>query len=76
MKSIFKQIRNRTLKLSMRFWSEQPARRSNGISYKLLNQSDQKNAIDLETSNHSHQSDVMDLRLNDFNVSTQQHFIK
>lgn len=70
MKCIFKQIRNRTLKVSMWFWSEHPRRRSNGISYKLLNQTDHKSSL-FETASHSHLSDVMDLRLNDFDVSTQ-----
>lgn len=72
MNFILKQIRNRTLKISMWFWSEQPGRRSNGISYKLLNQTDHqsitlnKESIDIETTSHSHLSDVMDLR---FDVS-------
>lgn len=77
MKFIFKQIRNRTLKISMQFWSQRSGRRSDGISYKLLSQTDHqsntfnKKSMDIETASHStHLSDVMDLRLNDIDVST------
>lgn len=64
----------------MQFWSQRSGRPSDGISYKLLSQTDHqsntlnKKSMDIETASHSPLSDVMDLRSNEFDVSA-THFI-